>query len=102
MRTFKSLHERISVHNDLEGLDPMIYFGPFLDLIENPETPFLCVPTLTCRADLTQLALSSIDKFILYGLETRDVIRRLHNSSVESLCNHRNQPHGGCAMRLSV
>lgn len=39
MRTFKSLHERISVHTDLDGLNPMDYFGAFLDLIENPETP---------------------------------------------------------------
>lgn len=40
MRTFKSLHERISLHTDLEGLDPMEYFEPFLDLIANPETPY--------------------------------------------------------------
>ena len=39
MRTFKSLHERISLHTDLEGVNPMEYFGPFLDLIVNPETP---------------------------------------------------------------
>ena len=102
MRTFKSLHERISVHNDLEGLDPMIYFGPFLDLIENPETPLPFPPAVTCRAELTQLALSSIDKFILYGLVTRDVIRRCHPSSVESFCDYCDQPHGGRALQLSV
>ena len=40
MRTFKSLHERMSVLTDLEGVDPMEYFGPFLDLVKNPETPY--------------------------------------------------------------
>lgn len=90
------------MHNDLEGLDPMIYFGPFLDLVENPETPFAFAPTLTCRAELTQLALSSIDKFILYGLVTRDVIRSWHVLLVEPLRDHRNQPHGRCALQLSV
>ena len=40
MRTFKSLHEKISIHTDLDGLDPMEYFAPFLDLVEDPETPY--------------------------------------------------------------
>lgn len=75
MRTFKSLHERISVHTNLDGLDPMDYFGPFLDLVKNPETPYAYVNLLSVRADLTSVALSSIDKFLLYGLVTKDVIR---------------------------
>lgn len=73
MRTFKSLHERISVHTDLDGLNPMDYFGAFLDLIENPETPYTLFYKLTGSADLTSVALSSIDKFLLYGLVTKDV-----------------------------
>lgn len=73
MRTFKSLHERISVHTDLDGLNPMDYFGAFLDLIENPETPYALFYDLTGSADLTSVALSSIDKFLLYGLVTKDV-----------------------------
>ena len=73
MRTFKSLHERISVHTDLDGLNPMDYFGAFLDLIENSETPYALLYNLTGSADLTSVALSSIDKFLLYGLVTKDV-----------------------------
>lgn len=53
----------------------MDYFGPFLDLVKNPETPYAYVHLLSSRADLTSVALSSIDKFLLYGLVTKDVIR---------------------------
>jgi len=74
MRTFKSLHEKISIHTDLDGLDPMEYFAPFLDLVEDPETPYwISLNQITSRVDLTYRALSSIDKFILYGLVTKDV-----------------------------
>lgn len=86
MRTFKSLHERISLHSDLEGLDPMEYFEPFLDLVANPETPFVSLFLLICSADLTFVALSSIDKFLLYGLVTKDVKGWMVYQIVDTRC----------------
>ena len=47
MRTFKSLHEKISIHTDLDGLDPMEYFAPFLDLVEDPLTRIIHIVHLS-------------------------------------------------------
>lgn len=58
MRTFQDLKTILNQVDDLRLLDPSTYLSPFLEVIRSKET----------TGPVTSLALSSIHKFLSYGL----------------------------------
>ncbi|VVD03671.1 unnamed protein product [Leptidea sinapis] len=58
MRTFQDLKTILNQVDDLRLLDPPTYLSPFLEVIRSKET----------TGPVTSLALSSIHKFLSYGI----------------------------------
>lgn len=57
-RSFQDLKEVLNKIEDLRLIEPNVYLGPFLEVIRSEET----------TGPVTSLALSSVNKFLQYGL----------------------------------
>jgi brefeldin A-resistance guanine nucleotide exchange factor 1 len=58
IRSFTDLKDVLNQIGDLRELDPNHFLGPFLEVIRSEET----------TGPVTSLALSSVNKFLSYGL----------------------------------
>lgn len=65
IRQLKSLHEYLQPFEDIHDVDAVAYLQPFLDVVAFPNT----------NGAMTGRALSSINKFLLYGAITQESLR---------------------------
>lgn len=61
MKNFQELKENLNKIVDLRDIEPNVFLTPFLNVIKSDET----------TGPVTSLALSSVNKFLSYGLITR-------------------------------
>lgn len=61
MKNFQELKETLNKIADLRDIEPNVFLTPFLNVIKSDET----------TGPVTSLALSSVNKFLSYGLITR-------------------------------
>lgn len=97
MRSFKLLHDFLQSFDDINDVDTVAYLEPFLDVIRSHDTRcgmgggggaraalrrihlYICQRARAARAErlrcrsgpITGAALSSVNKFLLYGLITK-------------------------------
>ena len=77
IRSFKSLHDYLQSFEDITHVDAVVFLQPFLDVVSFPNT----------NGAMTGRALSSINKFLLYGAVTPENPRSRHaiNLAVSSI-----------------
>lgn len=70
VKSFQDLKDALNKVDDLRMVEPSVFLGPFLDVIRSEDT----------TGPVTSLALSSVNKFLSYGL-IGNAMQQLNNNN---------------------